>query len=284
MKVIKYILGFIFWAVLSQPFLVFGQKGSSYTLGGKSLSMGNSGVTSTDVDAIFLNQAGLASIDQLSAIVSSERKFNLPELTGVSLGLVLPTERLGSFGLQLSNYGSSVYSEQKVGVAYARSIAKNTFIGAQLDLLNTTIDQFGNAMVATFEVGLITRIVDQVYLGFHAFSPAQIALTDNESVPGRLRIGLSYLPSEKVELRAEVDQFLDTRPAFKGGISYMLVPSVFLRTGFSTSPTEGKFSFGAAYQWKSRLRIDLAFSIHEFLGTTPGISIIYQNPTKKVNK
>ncbi len=260
---------------------LFAQKGSSHSLGAKSLGMGGTGVADNSIDGILYNQASLADLEQTSFILATERKFNLADLTGVSVGIGLPLKRSGSFGIVLSNYGNDVYSEQKVGLAYGRKLAKKTNIGAQIDVLNHSITSFGNAAVATFEAGLTSGIIKNVQLGFHVFSPAQISITQDENVLTRFRLGLRYTPSMKVILAAEVDQFIDQRPSFRGGVSYAILDNLMLRVGYNTSVNEGSYSFGAGYIWKDIFNIDMAFVVHESLGITPGISIIYKRPKKQ---
>ncbi len=259
---------------------LYGQKGSSHTLGAKSLGLGGTGVADNSINGMLFNQASLADIEQTSFILASERKFNLPELTGVAIAVGLPTKRLGSFGVVLSNYGSDFYSEQKVGLAYGRKLAKKTNIGAQLNLLNHSITGFGSAAVATFEAGLTSSLIENLHLGFHIFSPAQISITDDENILTRFRLGLRYAPSEKVGITAELDQFIDQRPSFRAGVNYAILQNLHLRVGYNTSVNEGAYSFGAGYKWKEIFDIDMAFVVHESLGITPVISVIYRRPPK----
>lgn len=255
--------------------LLTAQKGSSPALGAKALSMGGTGVCSDEIDAILYNQAGLAGLESLSFVAASERKFNLTQLTAVSLGLAIPVQKIGTFGILVSNYGDDIYSEQKVGVSYARLLAKHTSIGAQIDFFNTRIDQFGNAGLFTFELGMKTRLVEGLNLGFHIFSPAQIKLTDEENLLTRARLGLKYTPSDKVELQAEVDQYIDFETIFRFGLAYNLSEVFSVRAGYFVGQFAGAYSVGLGYDWKDLIKIEIGYAIHEILGGTPGISIIY---------
>ncbi len=257
---------------------LFSQKGGWPTAGAKSLGMGTTGITTTGMDALFLNQAGLVDVNSLSIMASSESRFAL--INSVGLGIAAPIQKIGTFGLALSNYGTDQYSEQKIGLAYGRKLAKNTSIGAQFEIFNTNINGFGNAALATFEIGLLTKILKNVYLGVHVFSPAQIAITDEENIPSRIRLGLKYLPSEKVEIQAEYDQFIDFSPTVKLGVSYALLEYIHLRAGYNSNSSGGNFSFGLGYDWKNVLVVDGAVWYHEFLGFTPGLSITYSGKRK----
>ena len=105
----------------------------------------------------------------------------------------------------------------------------------------------------------------------HIFNPGQQELNEHSQVPSRLRLGLRYNISEGLYFISEADKRLDSPFNVHIGLSYKIIEVLDLRAGFNTNP--GIFSFGLAYHINDKFSIDGAYSYHETLGYTPGLSI-----------
>ncbi len=246
------------------------QNGSPMPAGARGLAMANASVTFQDINSIFSNQAGLAYLTEFSATVYGERRFELASLNQLGAAVAYPS-KLGTFGLQLGYFGFDLYNEQKIGLAYSRKLMDKLSLGVQFDFLNTQIKEYGNQGVFTFEVGLLSPITKQISLAFHLYSPMRVELVDQEYIPTALKFGVSYKPSSKVLLTAELEKEGSRKPVVKGGLEYLIHPSLALRLGASTNPT--LFSFGVGYQIKNQVQIDIASTYHQVLGFSPGVSI-----------
>lgn len=254
----------------------YGQLGLNGSEGAKALAMGGAGGALDGSYAMFNNQAGILSVDDLEVVLDVQRRFSLADLSVVSAGVV-KNWKYGSFGLMLSSYGQSAYSDQKIGLAYAKKLTDILDIGGQLNVLQVRIDNFGSSTSVSFELGAIAELSSELKLGVHINNPVSIAITESTDIDSRFRLGLNYTPSSKVQLIAEADKILDdTALNFRLGIDYALGSALHLRAGYSTSP--GTVSFGLGYRFRQSLQFDAAYSYHEQLGYTPGISIIW---TKK---
>jgi len=163
-------------ALLYLSNVALGQLHFSATGGALSNGMAGNGVTLTGVDAIFNNQAGLTDIEKFSFIASTELRNSIPDLIGFGAGISLPVEGFGVFALSASNLGLADYKEQKIGLAYARSLFSNFDIGLQLDLLNTSIVNFGSRTTGTFELGFLADFGKKFKIGAHIFSPVAISI------------------------------------------------------------------------------------------------------------
>ena len=84
---------------------------------------------------------------------------------------------------------------------------------------------------------------------------------------------ICFLGSPKYRWAAEIEKDSDRNPIIKGGIEYLLHPSLAIRLGASTNPS--LISFGIGYRLSSNFKIDVASSYHQNLGFTPGLSIQY---------
>ena len=248
------------------------QNGAPPAAGARAVAMGQTGATFTDINSIFANQAGLAHLESMAITAYGEQRFLVSEIRSIGLGAALPTAS-GTFGLTLHYFGFDQYNEQRIGLAYGRKLLEKLSIGAQFLMLNTRIPEYGNKAVFTFEVGALAELLPQLNLGFHLFSPARIQVTNEDNLPTVLKLGLSYLPSDKLTLLAELEKDIDYAARAKFGVEYQIAEPLFLRLGAATQPTS--MSFGLGYALPNGLRLDIASSYHQVLGFTPAAGIIF---------
>ena len=269
MKAKSFFWGFCF----SFPFLLFAAH-DNIPEGGRSAAMANASVALTDFWSLQNNQAGLAFYDQFAGAIYFENRYLVKEMSLKAGGLVMPA-KAGVFGLNLTYFGYPKYNESKIGLAYARSFGSVFAVGVQLDYLLTSIsDNYGKKGVATFEIGLLSKINEHLSLGAHIFNPIQAKLTDynNERIPAIIRLGAAYSFDEKILLSVEAEKDTKADPILKCGIEYRIIKPVYVRGGISTNP--GLYSFGFGLDYK-KLKIDFSSSVHNVLGYSPQISLIY---------
>ncbi len=251
------------------------QNGTNMSAGARGFAMGNASTTFQDVNSLFSNQAGLAYMEKLGVTVGGERRFLLADLNNFIAGVAYPTKS-GTFGLAINYFGFADYNEQKIGLAYARKLGDKVSIGAQLDYLSTRIPEYGNTSNFTFEIGVQSILMEQLILAAHIFSPIRQEVVAGEDIPTVFKLGVGYMPSEKLLVSGEVEKDIDYKTVFKVGIEYFLVDAFALRTGFSTEPIQNTFGFG--FNLKNGLKIDVGAGYHYQLGVTPAASITYQMP------
>jgi hypothetical protein len=232
----------------------------------RSAGMGQASVTFQDANSLFGNQAGLAWVENLSVMAAAERRFSLSELSSFSAGIIVPAGH-GSFGLVAQTYGFEAFRQQKIGLAYARKLWEKFSFGAQFDYLQTRIPEYGSKGAITFEAGILSQLTDEITLGVHIFSPAQVQFAENENFPTIFKMGMAWQASEKAMLAAELEKDIDFKARIKGGFEYRVAKPVFLRAGFGTNPTT--VHFGLGFQLNSNLTIDAASSYHQVLGFSP---------------
>jgi len=242
------------------------------------LGMGNTAYARKDINAIFGNQAGLAYLQHASISANTERRFNIGELGSHTLGAAIPTQA-GTFGVMINYFGFDQYNEQTIGVAYARQLGDNLSLGAQFDYIGTRIKEFGNTSTYTFELGILAKISNQIELGAHFFNPISVDRgIEEEPLKSVLSFGLSFRPSEKLIMMADVEAEIDFAPRYKIGIDYSFSKSFFFRVGAYTNPTS--LSLGVGLKVGNNLQIDIASSYQTILGASPGIGIQYEFTTK----
>jgi hypothetical protein len=246
--------------------------------GARAAGMANATVSIYDFWAISHNQAGIAMTDTFTAGFFAENRFLVKDLTLASIAAILPTSS-GNFGASLNFFGSSLYSEGKAGLAYARRLGENLSAGIQLNYMFTSIgDGFGSTGTVAAELGVICQIMPKLYFGAHIFNPTKSKLKTindhdiKEHISTIIRTGAAYHFSRKVLLCIEVEKDIRHKPMAKIGIEYMITDGMFVRAGISSNPAQNAFGFGLH---TGNLRIDISASYHYLLGYTPQLGVMH---------
>lgn len=253
------------------------QLGTTIPAGARGEGMGDASVTFTDINSTFSNQAGLAFLEHTSFTLYTERRFLSSAINSIGMGAGIPTKS-GTFGVNAHYFGFSDYNEQKIGLSYARKLAKNFSLGAQLDYIGVNIPEYGNKASFTFELGVQAALSPSLRLGAHVFSPMKVSLNEFEQLPTEFKLGVGFTPNKKILLAGEIEKDLINPMSLKFGFDYKLIEALSLRIGLATAPVQTSFGLGIHVK---QLRIDIATSYHQPLGFTPALSLSYALGEKK---
>lgn len=254
----------------------------NYPFGARAAGMGNAGVASSDVWSVFNNQAGLASLQNPQVGLHYENRFIVSELACNGGSIVYPTNGMGVFGLSISQFGYSQYSETKIGLAYAKQLGKIFAVGLQFDYLNTRFSEdYGNKGVPVAEIGVRATPTEDITIGAHVYNITRSKIADynNERIPTLMRFGLGYKFTHKLYFAAEVEKDLNSKPSIRAGAEYVFLESLYFRAGYSSGPDKAHFGLGYVYKG---IKADVSFTTHSQLGITPYVSLIYEFGTQKV--
>jgi len=248
---------------------------SNIHFGARSAGMGNASVTLSDVWSTHNNQAGLAWLQTPSIGVYYQNKFSVSELSNLGLAYARPLKK-GTIGFQWSNFGYSLYQENKIGLAYALQLSENLSGGVQLDYLRTQLGGiYGSNSALAAEIGLQAKLTSKVTIGAHFYNPTRAKLNDynKEAIATIMRLGIDYRFSEKVLLVIETEKDIDHIAMLKTGIEYKANDKFYFRAGVATGPSLGSFGFGLNME---KYKLDIAASYHQVLGFSPELSFVYQ--------
>jgi hypothetical protein len=258
----------------------------STPMGARSAGLANCAVSLDGFWSVGNNPAGLAGMQNISAGFFYTNRFLVKQLSTKGGGVVVPTKS-GVFGLNLLYFGYSNYNESKVGLSYARPLGKHLDIGLTLDYLATRIAEvYGNKSMVTFELGIRSKLTDDLVIAAFVFNPIGIRLenTFDERIPVVFRLGAAYKISDEILLTIETEKDTEFKPLFRGGMEYVLMEKYSFRLGYSTLPPKTgdeklsiasliTFGFGLEF---NKLNIDFAASMHQTLGWSPGVSMYYK--------
>ena len=244
--------------------------------GGRAAAMGGSSVASQGLWAMQNNPAGMAYLEKISLGLYYENRWMLPETAYKCGAFALPT-KFGTLGLSFNQFGSSKYSENKFGLAYAKGFGRYLQVGLQLDYLLVKIgNDYGSYRAFTFELGLQSHVTDKLTLGAYVFNPISFRLEqtlNHEKLPIVMRFGLAYKFTKDFLGQCEIEKNTEREGvSLRGGLEYEAFKNFFIRAGVQTNP--GILSFGLGYGIRFA-QINVAAQLHNELGASIQVGMIF---------
>jgi hypothetical protein len=218
------------------------------------------------------NQAALAQVKTAGIGAFGEQRFLLKENSVYGLATVLPTQ-MGNFGLQMNYAGFANFNENKVGIAYGRSLGKLLDIGIQFNYYGYRVPQYSSASFVNFEMGAIMHFTDRFNGGIHIYNPVagNLLKADNEKLASAYKLGFGYDATDNFYISTEIIKEENKAINVTGGVQYQFAKQFFARAGFISDTGSGFAGLGLG--WKN-LRLDVSGSYHPQLGFSPGILLI----------
>ena len=247
-----------------------------HPFGGRAAAMGGSSVASQGLWAMQNNPAGMANLEKISLGLYYENRWMLPETAYKCGAFALPT-KFGTLGLSFNQFGSSKYSENKFGLAYAKGFGRYLQVGLQLDYLLVKIgNDYGSFRAFTFELGLQSHVTDKLTLGAYVFNPVSFRLEqtlNHEKLPIVMRFGLAYKFTKDFLGQCEIEKNTEREGvSLRGGLEYEAFKNFFIRAGVQTNP--GILSFGLGYGIRFA-QINVAAQLHNELGASIQVGMIF---------
>ncbi|MCI5057687.1 MAG: hypothetical protein MRY83_16350 [Flavobacteriales bacterium] len=248
----------------------------NYQIGARSGGLAHATVAMGNQWSIFHNQAGLATMEDMTLGLSYESRFLLSEL-GIKAGtFIYPiSKQSGVLGLSAYQFGFSQYSESKYGLTYAKSFGEKLRAGLQINYLQTRIgDIYGSRSMVSADFGVQADITDDLTFGASVFNINRTKLNDfnNERLPTILRFGFQYKFSDQLLVVAETEKDIDKTLQLKGGLEYHPTEIIYLRVGAGSQPFAYAFGFGL--DWNG-LQLDFSSSVTSVLGHSPQLALSY---------
>jgi hypothetical protein len=248
--------------------------GDNLPMGAKQAGMGNAAVASVDLWSVSHNQAGLAKIDKISSGIYASQGFTLSQFSQGAFAVAYPT-KLGVFALSYNHNGTKLYNENKTGLAFAKSFGEGLRFGVQANLSSIALgENYGKKSVPTFEFGVQTKLMKNLWLGVHLYNVSRAKITNTEKIPVIARIGLNYTFNKNVFASLEYEKNWIAKPLVKAGLEYKIIKDLALRAGINAGANMSTF-VGIGYEIK-QMSIDAAATIDAKLGTSPHIGFCYQ--------
>jgi hypothetical protein len=256
-------------------FGVMAQNNASFFRAAYSMGEGNQVATNLGIQSVFGNPAGLTCLAGPGIYAGAENRFELKDLTAFQLAIALPVEDWGCFSFNLTDFGGSLYRDQKFGLAYARKLMKHLSVGVQLDWMIMQIENYGSRHSVTFDAGLQAQLTEELMLGFHLFSPYPVNFGEDRIVPVYIALGMMYRVSPQVELKTEIQKHFYESPALHVGLRYNALKALSISMGLRTEPLNAIITSGLSIRIPGGLIIDFGMNYHQSLGISSALGFSY---------
>lgn len=236
----------------------------------------NASVAHTKRWQAFHNPAILAKSTKPQASIYYTNRFQLKELSTKALSFALPTKAL-NIGFAASYFGYEQYHEMQGGLALAKSFSQKFAIGLQANYYSIYLSpEVGYRGTIVTQIGLLSEVSKDFFVGFHAFNPAQsiIAVGQTEKhIPSVFSLGTSYMFGEQVCILAQLDKEIYYDLQWRLGVEYLPIEQLTVRVGGYGNPFVP--SLGTSLILKS-FSLDVNFERHPSLGINSACGLTYE--------
>lgn len=268
-----------YFCLLLTGFIFKGSAQGWLPMGSRSNSLANASVTISDAWAFHHNPGALGELKTMSVGVSYENRFLLKQLQSQGFVFAQPL-KVGVISVGAQLYGYNQFRTQRIGAGYSLKLADFLYAGVQLNYQGLILNEnYGSNHSMSAEAGIQAIITPKWKVGISVFNlgRAKLSSYQNDRYTTLMRIGTSYMVSDKVMIMAEAQKNVDFKTDFKGAVEYQAFKNFYLRLGASSAPID--FTFGFGYKWKV-ISIDLGTAYHQTLGWSPNFSLTYVGKSK----
>jgi len=255
---------------------IFSQIENATPIGARAMGMGGVSLCNSDVWSTNNNQGAIGFAQESSLGLYYENRFGVSGLGYKSIAGIY-VSNFGNFGLRMNYFGYSTYNTVITGISYGRSFGEYFSAGMQINYLHTQLSEgYGSAGMAIAELGLLAKPNSNLSIGAHIYNPTMTQYNQSENVekiPTYLKLGASYNFDGFALLSVEIQKDIDYKPVYAVGVEFNIVNNLVARTGISSNSS--MLSLGLGYKYK-KIRLDIAFSHHAYLGYSPYISFVYE--------
>ena len=255
-----------------------GCLGSLLILGGVSLfaafeekpfsaraaALGNSLVGAPlGADAPHENPGALVFVERSGVSLGHTNLYGDADLPSNALSGVFSTKRRGAFGFFVTDFGSTLYREQEMGIAWGGRIRDRAGWGGTVKRQDVRIERYGRLEAYQVDLGVFGRPHPKVGAGVSVKNVTQSHLGGTpESPPALWSAGLSLESFAHGPTSLSVVSESGGKTSWRAGQEAWLHSSFALRAGFETDPN--RFGLGMGFRF-SVFALDYAFLTHPIL-------------------
>lgn len=239
-------------------------------------SLGNNGASLPYAEAFEFNPASITSTKGVAGIAYSNQ-FLLSELTSSTAFAVFPVFR-SSLQLAFSQFGYSSYRENQLSMGLGKKLGKHFSAGVRMQYFRLAMaenDRYPS--LTTFSLGIQYQ-QQNVGFGLSVFNPLNQAMKElgfQKEYPVLVRIGANRLFNRKLLFVSALSIESGEKLNSHWGIECRFSKRFCARAGLETA--SATWSLGTGWEFGA-LHADLAFAYHQYLGSSPSVTIYLVRP------
>ena len=242
-------------------------------MGARAEGMGYASACLADTWSMHNNIAGLAKTKSAAAGFSYHAIPSAPFFNRISAVFAVPL-KAGAAGIGLFRFGDALYNEHILSVGSAHTFGLAS-LGATINYLQYHASGLDTHRAVTVGFGGIATLTPHLSFGAYIQNINQPVINPmtEERAPTKLHAGMSFAPSSRLIIAAEVEKDLEYQPTIKSGLEYKPHKKIAFRTGMNLHPQSGFFGFG--FQ-NVKLQADYALQLNYTLGFSHQATITYR--------
>jgi hypothetical protein len=243
------------------------QLGALYYNG--AISSGLQGYTNHQgSEAIFMNPAGLAqSTTHYGAVLNYTDQYGLGELNKIAIGGRLKTNS-SHFAIGIYQYGIDDYHEQSFTLSYARSLLANLQFGIQFNHNRLTIEDLSTVSQNAVNIGFQSKI-NKTIMASGMIANAFKIQSENYASPRQIQFGITYIPAANASILFEAIKQAERPLTGVIAVSYLPSDKVNLRLG--ADMTRAEIGFSLFYNM-GKAHVGVGYNTHQYLGGSYSLS------------
>ncbi|HNX00076.1 MAG TPA: hypothetical protein PLE74_01910 [Candidatus Cloacimonadota bacterium] len=257
----------------------------NYEPSARARAMGGAyAAVSDDAGGVFYNPAGIAlGKNNVQIGFSNLYDMEFSQLK-TAAGIYTLPQKLGTIGIGVQNLDvtfedTNLMSEGTYTFAHSfdllNDIHSRIMLGYTANLYHLKMLDFGSEDAFGFGIGGMAILHQRTRIGFFAtnLNSPDMGKEDNEKLPKRMDVGISYQPYEGVVTSVDLKQDFSKATEIHGGVEVQLIPALSLRFGVHNNP--GEYSAGLGFNLKY-IQLDYTYKMHDVLSDTHQFSVGYQ--------
>lgn len=251
-------------------------------IGARAAAMGGTAASARDLWTFQNNPSGTAYLQGWHCGLYYENRWLLRETAYKSAVLLRSFENVGCLGLSVDQFGGSQYSENKLGLGYARDFGPYLQMGLRVDGIwlhwgEGYPDRWG----VGFALGMQSQLTDRLRIGACVVNPFQFGMNTlvGDKMPVVMRLGMTLAFTDDFVGQCELEYDHSRRGIRVGtGFEYVVADRFLLRAGAQHHPN--LLSFGAGYRIGD-IHVEVSGQLHQELGASVQVGISYQAERRK---
>lgn len=243
--------------------------------GAISTSMAGLNTNNNNVWSVNNNIGQLSKLENATISISSFQPFLIKDFTTSNIVLGMPVGN-GAFGFNYSNSGNKYLQMHNLGIGYSKKLGSNFHSGIKINysIINAG-DFYNKRAIWNADLGMSASLSKELELGvtIKNVTLSKIANYNNERLTTSFQIGASYHFSKDLIVQTGLEKNINYPASFLAAINYKPNEKIIINGGIASNPSLAAFGISLI---QNKFILSFATQLHQYLGWSPDISIIYQ--------
>lgn len=220
--------------------------------------------------ALLGNPANQIGQKNTTVTLGAQSRFLLSDAQLFHVGAAISNNKQG-VAANLQYLGNQYIKTTSLQAQYSRKLFDKLNAGIRLKGSQLNADVYGNRLRFDADLGLSSQLSSKLYLGALIQNLMHFKADEQEQNSTTIRLGLSYLPSKKVNMNVEFQQDLNHNLGINAGVEYLPNNNLQFQIGIRSNSLSP--SFGIGYIANQRFFIQTFASYHPQLGLSSGLNL-----------